>query len=110
MIRGLGLDRFPQLRNDDFRAYKRFVYVAQTNDPDLTALAEAAAPLGLAFERRYIGLDVIADSIATARRADGSNKARFWQSPCSERPSGAESGSKAKAQASGAAPARPTSV
>ena len=111
VIRGLGLDRFPQLRNDYFRAYKRLVYLAQTDDPDLTARAEAAAArLGLAFERRYTGLGVVADLIATARRTDGSSKTRSWQSPCSERPSRAEAESKAKAQASGAAPARRTSV
>ena len=68
VIRGLGLDRFPQFRNDHFGAYKRLVYLAQTEDPGLTARAEAAAArLGLAFERRYTGLGGIADSIATAR-------------------------------------------
>jgi hypothetical protein len=74
VIRGLGLDRFPQLRNDYFRAYKRLVYLAQTEDPGLTARAEAAAVrLGLAFERRYTGLGGVADSIATARRTDRSS-------------------------------------
>jgi hypothetical protein len=69
VIHGLGLDRFPQLRNDYFRAYKRLVYLAQTEDPGLTARAEAAAGrLGLAFERRYAGLSGVADSIATARQ------------------------------------------
>ncbi len=69
VIRGLGLDRFPQLRDDYFRAYKRLVYLAQTDDPDLTALAGAAAArLGLAFERRYTGLSGVADSLATARQ------------------------------------------
>ena len=69
VIRGLGLDRFPQLRNDYFRAYKRLVYLAQTEDPGLTALAEAAAvKLGLAFERRYTGLSGVADSLAVARQ------------------------------------------
>jgi hypothetical protein len=69
VIHGLGLDRFPQLRNDYFGAYKRLVYLAQTDDPGLTALAEAAAArLGLAFERRYTGLSGVADSLATARR------------------------------------------
>ena len=71
VIHGLGLDRFPQLRNDYFRAYKRLVYLAQTDDPGLTALAEAAAGrLGLAFERRYTGLSGVADSLATARRKE----------------------------------------
>jgi hypothetical protein len=69
VIHGLGLDRFPQLRNDYFGAYKRLVYLAQTDDPGLTARAEAAAArLGLAFERRYTGLSGVADSLATARR------------------------------------------
>jgi len=69
VIRGLGLDRFPQLRNDYFRAYKRLVYLAQTEDPDLTARAEAAAVrLGLAFERRYTGLSGVADSLAIAHQ------------------------------------------
>jgi len=48
VIRGLGLDRFPDLRNDYFRRYKRLVYLAQSEDPGLTARAEAAAArLGL---------------------------------------------------------------
>ncbi len=69
VIRGLGLDRFPQFRNDYFGAYKRLVYLAQTDDPGLTAQAEAAAArLGLAFERRYTGLSGVADSLATARQ------------------------------------------
>ena len=57
MIRGLGLDRFPQLRDDYFGAYRRVVYLAQIDDPETTAKAEAAAErLGLAFERRFTGL------------------------------------------------------
>ena len=40
VIEGLGLDRFPELRDDYFRHYKRLVYLAQTDDADLTALAE----------------------------------------------------------------------
>jgi len=85
VIHGLGLDRFPQLRNDYFRAYKRLVYLAQTDDPGLTALAEAAAArLGLAFERRYTGLSGVIDSVATARRKDGLAKSRYCQSPCSQ--------------------------
>ncbi len=89
VIRGLGLDRFPQLRNDYFRAYRRLVYLAQTEDPDLTARAEAAAGrLGLAFDRRYTGLSVAADSVATARRTDRLAKSRYCSFPCSGRRSG----------------------
>lgn len=57
VIEGLGLDRFPQLRDDYFGHYRRLVYLAQTDDAALTSKAEAAARrLGLAFERRFTGL------------------------------------------------------
>ena len=57
VIQGLGLDRFPQLRDDYFGNYRRLVYLAQTDDPAVTERAEAAARrLGLAFERRFTGL------------------------------------------------------
>jgi hypothetical protein len=57
VIEGLGLDRFPQLRDDYFGHYRRLVHLAQSDDADLTAKAEAAARrLGLAFERRATGL------------------------------------------------------
>ena len=57
VIRGLGLDRFPQLRDDYFGAYRRVVHLAQVDDPETTAKAKAAAErLGLAFERRFTGL------------------------------------------------------
>jgi hypothetical protein len=96
VVRGLGLDRFPELRNDYFRRYRRLVYLAQTEDPELTARAEAAAArLGLAFERRYTGLGVATESVATARRTDGSDKTRYCQSPCSEWRSGAPASSEA---------------
>src|ERR1700723_3165231 len=57
VIEGLGLDRFPQLRDDYFGNYRRLVYLAQTDDPAVTQRAEAAAlRLGLAFEWRFTGL------------------------------------------------------
>jgi hypothetical protein len=57
VITGLGLDRFPQLRDDYFGNYRRLVYLAQFDDDELTGRAQAAAVrLGLAFERRLTGL------------------------------------------------------
>jgi hypothetical protein len=57
VIKGLGLDRFPQLRDDYFGNYRRVVHLAQFDDPETTAKAKAAADrLGLAFERRFTGL------------------------------------------------------
>jgi hypothetical protein len=54
--RGLGLDRYPQLRDDYFRHYRRLVYLAQSDDPNLRARAgEIAATLGLPLEIRPTG-------------------------------------------------------
>ena len=65
VIRGLGLDRHPELLPLYFGNYRRLVYLAQTDDPTLTRLAEAgAARLGLAFERRLVGLGELAPAIA----------------------------------------------
>ncbi|MCK6453319.1 MAG: DUF1638 domain-containing protein [Alphaproteobacteria bacterium] len=56
VIRGLGLDRHPELLPDYFGHYTRLVYLAQTEDPALTGRAKKAAErLGLSFERRFTG-------------------------------------------------------
>ena len=56
VIRGLGIDRHPELQATYFAHYARVVYLSQTDDPDLLALAERAADrLGLAFEHRPTG-------------------------------------------------------
>jgi hypothetical protein len=56
VIRGLGIDRHPELRDDVFGNYRRLVYLAQVDDPELLARAEAAAEqLGLAYEVRRTG-------------------------------------------------------
>ena len=67
VIEGLGLDRHPELLPDYFGNYTRLLYLAQTDDPDLTAKAEAAAArLGLRFERRRTGLGGLADFVRKA--------------------------------------------
>ena len=69
VIRGLGLDRFPQLRDAYFGAYRRVVHLAQFDDPETAAKARAAADrLGLAYERRFTGLDGIAAFLDPAPR------------------------------------------
>lgn len=63
----LGLDRHPDLRALYFAHYRKLVYLAQTDDPALTALAaDAADRLGLAFERRFTGYGELGDRIARA--------------------------------------------
>jgi Protein of unknown function (DUF1638) len=64
---GLGLDRHPELLPDYFGAYQRLVYLAQSDDRELTDRARAAADrLGLAFERRATGFGDLATSIQHA--------------------------------------------
>jgi hypothetical protein len=54
--RGLGLDRYPELRDDYFRNYRRVVWLAQRRTPDLEADArKAAGMLGLPLEIREVG-------------------------------------------------------
>lgn len=67
IIKGLGLDRFPQLRDDYFRHYTRLVYLAQVEDAALVVKARAAAErLGLAFEMRVTGYGAMAPFVARA--------------------------------------------
>ena len=67
VLKGLGLDRHPELLPDYFGSYTRLVYLAQTDDPELTARARAAADrLGLRFERRTTGFGELAPAIHAA--------------------------------------------
>jgi hypothetical protein len=43
VLQELGLDRYPELRDDYFGSYTRVVWLAQAPDPELRALAQAAA-------------------------------------------------------------------
>ncbi|MEM9012527.1 MAG: DUF1638 domain-containing protein [Pseudomonadota bacterium] len=64
--RGLGLDRGPELREMMFAHYDRVVFLAQTEDADLTRRAEdAARRLGLPLERRFTGFGGLASALAT---------------------------------------------
>ena len=64
VIRGLGLDRHPELLPDYFGNYRRLLYLAQTDDDDLRARARAAAQrLGLAYEERRTGYGDLVPSL-----------------------------------------------
>lgn len=69
VIRPLGLDRHPELRDAYFGHYEKLVYLAQTEDPALTGLARSAAErLGLAFERRQTGYGDLATALTSFAR------------------------------------------
>ena len=72
VVRPLGLDRHPELRDAYFGHYAKVVHLTQTEDPDLTARAQAAAEvLGLAFERRFTGMGGLAAALARAPGPSG---------------------------------------
>lgn len=65
VMRPLGLDRKPELRDMYFGNYKRLVFLSQTDDADLLDRAKAAADtLGLTFEHRPTGLSPFARDLA----------------------------------------------
>jgi hypothetical protein len=58
VVRELGLDRYPELRDDYFRGYRRVLWLAQHETPATRAAAErAAARIGLPLEIRPVGED-----------------------------------------------------
>ena len=66
ILKPMGLDRHPELRDMYFGNYEKLIYQAQTDDPALTEKARAAADtLGLAFERRFTGYGDLKTTLAT---------------------------------------------
>ena len=66
IMKPMGLDRHPELRDMYFGNYEKLVYQAQTDDPALTAKAEICAKtLGLAFERRFTGYGDLEGTLKT---------------------------------------------
>lgn len=65
IIKPLGLDRHPELREMYFGNYDTLVYQAQIDDPALDAKARACAErLGLAYERRFTGYGDLTATLA----------------------------------------------
>lgn len=66
-IKPLGLDRHPELARDFFGNYEKLVYLAQTDDPALEKVAQdAAAMLGLAYEKRFTGYGDLTRALVSA--------------------------------------------
>jgi len=67
ILDGMGIRKYPQMRDMLFGSYTRLLYLAQTDNPDLDRRAEAAAEsLGLRYEKRKTGYGELADFMAEA--------------------------------------------
>jgi len=65
----LGLDRYPELRDDYFHSYTRVVWLAQDPDPELHALAQRAADrIGLPLTVVETGDRLLEQSLADLLR------------------------------------------
>ncbi len=65
LVKPLGLDRHPELRDMYFGNYQKLIYLAQTDDPELSQNAEKAAEfLGLVYERRFTGYGDLRPALA----------------------------------------------
>ena len=66
VVKPLGLDRHPELRNAYFGNYRKLVYLSQTHDARLAeSAAQAAARLELEFEHVHCGYGSLETSLAT---------------------------------------------
>jgi hypothetical protein len=66
VVRELGLDRHPELREDYFRNYTRVVWLAQRPTPATRAAAERAAErIGLPLEIQAVGTDALERQLET---------------------------------------------
>jgi len=62
--RGLGLDRFPQLKEEYFRNYRRLVFLTQSGRPELLEkAAEVAATLELPLEVHHTGYGLLEERL-----------------------------------------------
>lgn len=65
IIRGMGIDRHPELLPMLFGNYRRVVYLAQRDEPELRERAQAAARrLGLEYEYRFTGYGELGTTLA----------------------------------------------
>jgi hypothetical protein len=70
VVRPLGLDRHPELRDDYFRNYRRVVYLSQADDPKRLDDARACADqIGLPFVHRKTGYGLLSGSLDAFAKA-----------------------------------------
>ena len=77
VVRGLGIDRHPELAQEYFRNYRKVVYLAQIRSAALLEQArQIASRLGLAFEHRHTGYGELGAHLAALVSAD---RTPSWQ-------------------------------
>jgi hypothetical protein len=77
VVRGLGIDRHPELAQEYFRNYRKVVYLAQIRSaPLLEEARRIASGLGLAFEHRPTGYGELGTHLAALVDAD---RTPAWQ-------------------------------
>ncbi|HVC30092.1 MAG TPA: DUF1638 domain-containing protein [Steroidobacteraceae bacterium] len=77
VVRGLGIDRHPELAQEYFRNYRKVVYLAQTRSATLLEQARRiASGLGLAFEHRHTGFGELGARLTALAAA---NRTPAWQ-------------------------------
>lgn len=80
VIRGMGIDRHPEILSMMFGNYRRVVYLAQTDDAELRRCAElAAGRLGLAYEHRFTGYGELATSLADQHERTAGDRVVTWR-------------------------------
>ncbi|MBC8333469.1 MAG: DUF1638 domain-containing protein [Anaerolineae bacterium] len=64
ILKSMGLHKYPQLKGEYFKNYKRVVYLAQSENPTLTQKAhEVAKYLELPLEIRYTGFGLLEERL-----------------------------------------------
>jgi len=72
VVRGLGIDRHPELFSSYFGNYRKIVYLAQAPNPELIEQARAiAARMGLQFEYRHTGYGNLESALGAAVKIGG---------------------------------------
>lgn len=67
ILEGMGIRKYPPMRDMLFGNYTRLLYLAQTDNPELDSRAkDAAKALGLRYEKRRTGYGELADFMAEA--------------------------------------------
>ena len=72
IIKGFGIDRYPDLKDMYFKHYKRLIYLVQDPKQNLAGQAKAAAKvLGLTYEERHVGYGLMEGAVRSISKDKG---------------------------------------